>query len=87
MRGPGRFGRAGRRGPPDPQEMFNHFDWNLDGELSLEEFAAPIHQMALHLDRNGDGVIDAEEMKGPVMVFGPGFGPPPGPLPEPPRDR
>lgn len=67
----------------DPRDAFNHVDWNLNGELSFDEFAAPIHQMALHLDRNGDGVIDADEMRGPVMFFGPGFGPPP----EPPRDR
>ncbi|MBI1213993.1 MAG: hypothetical protein GC190_21230 [Alphaproteobacteria bacterium] len=80
--------RPGDRHPPfDPKVAFNHFDWNLDGELSFEEFAAPIRQMALHLDRNGDGVIDADEMKGPAMIFGPGFGPPPGPPPEPPRDR
>ena len=82
--GPG----PGDRHPPfDPKAAFNHFDWNLDGVLTFEEFAAPVRQMALHLDRNGDGVIDAEEMKGPPMMFGPGFAPPPGMPPEPPRDR
>lgn len=70
---------------PDPKTMFNHLDWNLDGELSFEEFAAPIRQMALHLDRNGDGVIDADELKAPAMFFGPPGFPPPGPPP--PRDR
>jgi hypothetical protein len=84
--------QQGPDGPPppppfDPHAAFNHFDWNLDGKLTFEEFAGPIRQMAMHLDRNGDGVIDEEEMKGPVMMFGPGFGPPPGSPPEPPRDR
>jgi hypothetical protein len=87
MRLPRHLGPGGHRGPPDPQAAFTHFDWNLDGELSFEEFAAPIRQMALRLDRNGDGVIDADEMRGPVMFFGQGFGPPPGPPPEPPRDQ
>ena len=84
--GPGPGTGPDHHPPFDPKVAFNHLDWNLDGELTFEEFAAPIRQMALHLDRNGDGVIDAEEMKGPMM-FGPGFGPPPGPPPEPPRDR
>lgn len=82
--GAGDHPRPPREMPPfDPKVAFNHFDWNLDGELSFEEFAAPFRQMALHLDRNGDGVIDADELKGPRMFFGP----PPGQPPEPPRDR
>lgn len=84
-KGPGRRGEWHMRHRPDPRAAFNHLDWNLDGELSFEEYAAPIRQMALHLDRNGDGVIDADEMKGPGMFFGPGSGPPPGHPP--PRDR
>ena len=78
------FARQNRAwGPPDPARLFKHLDWNLDGELSFEEFAAPVRQIAMRLDRNGDGVVEQDELKGPVFVFGPGFGPPP----RPPRDR
>ena len=61
--------------------MFKRLDWNLDGELSFEEFAAPVRQMASHLDRNGDGVIDAQELRVPPGFGPPGFAAPPGPPP------
>jgi hypothetical protein len=80
----GRHGRPGHpprhdRGPPSPKDAFDHLDWNLDGALSFEEYAAPIHQMALRMDRDGNGVIDRDELKQPATFFGPGFGPPPAP--------
>ena len=67
----------GRRGPPNarrnlegmngrgrnPDLIFKHLDWNLDGVLSFEEFAAPVRQMAMHFDLDGDGVITPEEIQ------------------------
>lgn len=38
-------------------------DWNLDGKVSLEEYAPQIRMMAMRLDRDGDGSITAEEAK------------------------
>jgi Ca2+-binding EF-hand superfamily protein len=37
-------------------EMFHRIDWNGDGRLSLEEFAAPIHSRFETMDRDGTGV-------------------------------
>jgi Ca2+-binding EF-hand superfamily protein len=37
-------------------EMFHRIDWNGDGRLSLEEFAAPIHARFEAMDRDGSGV-------------------------------
>ncbi len=37
-------------------EMFHRIDWNGDGRLSLEEFAAPIRARFEAMDRNGSGV-------------------------------
>jgi Ca2+-binding EF-hand superfamily protein len=37
-------------------EMFHRIDWNGDGRLSLEEFAAPIHARFETMDRVGAGV-------------------------------
>ena len=83
--GPDRDHRFGPPHPPEPGEIIKHLDWNLDGKISFEEFAAPIRQMALRLDRDGDGVIEGDELRGPE------FGPPPPPgapplPPPPPRD-
>lgn len=36
-------------------EMFHRIDWNGDGRLSLEEFAAPIHARFESMDRDGSG--------------------------------
>ena len=58
-----RMGEGARHGHrPDPARMFKRIDWNLDGFLSFEEFAAPVREMAMRLDRDGDGVITAGEM-------------------------
>lgn len=37
-------------------EMFHRIDWNGDGRLSLEEFAAPIHARFEVMDKVGSGV-------------------------------
>jgi Ca2+-binding EF-hand superfamily protein len=37
-------------------EMFHRIDWNGDGRLSLEEYAAPIHARFEVMDRGGSGV-------------------------------
>ncbi|HEY1837051.1 MAG TPA: EF-hand domain-containing protein [Rhizomicrobium sp.] len=36
-------------------DMFHRIDWNGDGRLSLEEFAAPIHARFETMDRDGTG--------------------------------
>jgi Ca2+-binding EF-hand superfamily protein len=36
-------------------EMFHRIDWNGDGRLSLEEFAAPMHARFETMDRDGTG--------------------------------
>ena len=38
-------------------EMFHRMDWNGDGKLSLEEFAAPEHARFEAMDRDGAGVV------------------------------
>lgn len=58
--------RRGRRGPPrehDPAQRFAQLDWNQDGAVSFDEFAAPHRVMAARMDRNGDGVIAEDEMR------------------------
>ena len=54
-----------------PEKMFQRADWNGDGKLSFDEFAAPIRAIATHLDRDADGVITQDEREGPPL------GPPP----------
>ncbi len=43
-------------------DFVKHLDWNMDGALSLEEFAAPIRLAALRLDRDGNGTITATDL-------------------------
>jgi len=38
-------------------EMFHRIDWNNDGKLSLDEFAAPVHAKFMLADRQADGTI------------------------------
>lgn len=54
-----RAGRHGRRG--DRGDAFKRVDWNLDGSLSLEEFAGRSRSMVARIDRDGDGTVTAEE--------------------------
>lgn len=64
-RGPEGFGRGGPGGrppgPPNPERLFNRFDENEDGSLSLEEFTALTHHMRERM------------AMGPPMGRGPGF--------------
>lgn len=78
--------RGDHRGPPMPPDPLKRADWNLDGALSLEEFAAPLRMMALHADRDGDGKLSKEELTPPRPPHPPGMGPghpPPPPAPPP----
>jgi EF hand len=52
--------------PPDMDHMdlVKRLDWNMDGALSLEEFAAPIRLAAMRLDRDGNGTITATDLLG-----------------------
>lgn len=52
----GHHGRRGERG-----DAFKRVDWNLDGSLSLEEFAGRSRAMVARIDRDGDGTVTAEE--------------------------
>jgi hypothetical protein len=64
-RGPEGFGRGGPGGrppgPPNPERLFNRFDENEDGSLSLEEFTALTHHMRERMAMR------------PPMGRGPGF--------------
>jgi hypothetical protein len=51
----------GRHAMMDPVK---HLDWNLDGSLSLEEFSAPIHLLAMRLDKDANGTITATDLLG-----------------------
>ena len=42
-------------------DRFKRVDWNLDGSISADEFAANARTMASRMDRDGDGTITAEE--------------------------
>lgn len=42
---------------------FKSIDWNLDGTLSYEEFAAPVRMAVAFVDRDGDGVIKQEDIR------------------------
>ncbi len=56
-------------------EMFHRIDWNGDGVLSLQEFAAPIRARFAAMDRNGTGEISCKAPMGGGM---PARGPMPG---------
>jgi hypothetical protein len=49
------------RGPRNFDPMKN-MDWNLDGFISLEEFAGRTRAQAMRADRDGDGTILAEDL-------------------------
>jgi len=59
----------------NPEQMFKRVDWNADGKLSPDEFAAPVRTMASRIDRDADGVITQDELDAPP--HGPGRGGPP----------
>jgi hypothetical protein len=60
---PPREPREGGDRPDRPQrgDRFKQLDWNLDGSVSAEEFAAPTRIAAARADRDGDGTISKEE--------------------------
>ena len=52
-----------RSRPRRPRPESRYADWNLDGIISPEEFAAKTRSQAMRADRNGDGVIVMEELR------------------------
>jgi EF hand len=46
----------------DGLEPIKNTDWDLDGAVSLEEFAGKTRAQAMRADRDGDGVIVKEEL-------------------------
>lgn len=44
-------------------EMFHRMDWNADGKLSMEEFAAPEHARFEAMDRDGTGVVSCRSSR------------------------
>ncbi|MCG8685404.1 MAG: EF-hand domain-containing protein [Desulfobacterales bacterium] len=50
-----------KQGPPSKDSLFQEFDKDNDGKLSLEEFPGPDDHFA-QMDTNKDGYLEKDEM-------------------------